>query len=159
MAQLDADLRANLSPKIAECANAQVYWNSAVNEYRAYYPAHPNYGTLDIPCEIPTYAADLEAALAAMQPPPCRPGSLLQLNGLEASEAQQLTSVAMTCQAGYYAIELDAAGQAVQVLNTYPLPGSSVPQATIDCVLAALSGLTFPCSANSQFCPEHMIVE
>jgi radical SAM superfamily enzyme YgiQ (UPF0313 family) len=55
-----------------------------------------------------------------------------------------------------YAIVLDDNGAVVDVRSV--ADGGTNSQ-VLDCILAALGGLTFPCLANTQLCPEEVIVE
>jgi hypothetical protein len=55
-----------------------------------------------------------------------------------------------------YAIVLDSNGAVVDVRSV--ADGGTNSQ-ILDCILAALAGLTFPCLANTQLCPEEIIVE
>jgi anaerobic magnesium-protoporphyrin IX monomethyl ester cyclase len=55
-----------------------------------------------------------------------------------------------------YAIVLDGNGAVVDVRSV--ADGGTNSQ-ILDCILAALGGLTFPCLANTQLCPEEIIVE
>ena len=57
---------------------------------------------------------------------------------------------------GGYAIVLDSNGAVVDVRSA--ADGGTNSQ-ILDCILAVLGGLTFPCLANTQLCPEEIIVE
>lgn len=53
-------------------------------------------------------------------------------------------------------IVLDASGKVQDVVSR---PGATPDPAALLCVKQALAGLTFPCLAGFQICPEHIIVE
>jgi hypothetical protein len=55
-----------------------------------------------------------------------------------------------------YAIVLDSNGAVVDVRSV--ADGGTNSQ-VLDCIRAALGGLTFPCLANTQLCPDETIVE
>jgi len=57
-----------------------------------------------------------------------------------------------------YRIALDADGRVTGVFDNPAFPGS-LPQETLDCIAAALAGLSFPCLADFQVCAEYIIPE
>jgi hypothetical protein len=74
----------------------------------------------------------------------------------------KLASAINGCRAvGYgrgtgYAIVLDDNGAVVDVRSV--VDGGTNSQ-VLDCILAALAGLTFPCLANTQLCPEEVVLD
>jgi radical SAM superfamily enzyme YgiQ (UPF0313 family) len=101
----------------------------------------------------------LQAAdsLASLDPSGCSlyPGSFVAN-----PDNEKLASAISSCgAAGYpvgYAIVLDSNGAVVDVRSR--ADGSSNSQ-ILGCILKVLGGLTFPCLADSQLCPEEIIVE
>jgi radical SAM superfamily enzyme YgiQ (UPF0313 family) len=99
------------------------------------------------------------AALAGLDISSC---SLYTSSSLENDDNAKLASALNGCgTASYgggtgYAIVLDGNGAVVDVRSV--ADGGTNSQ-ILDCILAVLGGLTFPCLANTQLCPEEIIVE
>jgi anaerobic magnesium-protoporphyrin IX monomethyl ester cyclase len=101
--------------------------------------------------QVTSLANELPACLA--------PGYTASIQGGAQSDIQKMTDaiqaacgslISMTSQ---FIIVLDAKGNVVQV-NADPSA-----QALADCVKKALTGLTFPCLASFEVCPEYVIAE
>jgi hypothetical protein len=101
----------------------------------------------------------LQAAdsLAGLDPSGC---SLYRGSFVANPDNEKLANAISSCgAAGYpvgYAIVLDSNGAVVDVRSR--ADGSSNSQ-ILNCILTVLGGLTFPCLADSQLCPEEIIVE
>ena len=104
--------------------------------------------------QLGVQAAD---SLAGLDPSGCSlyPGSVVAN-----PDNEKLASAISSCgAAGYpvrYAIVLDSNGAVVDVRSR--ADGSSNSQ-VLNCILTVLGGLTFPCLADSQLCPEEIIAE
>ena len=79
---------------------------------------------------------------------------------VENDDNAKLASAISSCgEVGYgpgYAIVLDGNGAVVDVRG--PADGDTNSQ-VLDCILAALAGLTFPCLAGTQICSEEICEE
>jgi hypothetical protein len=95
------------------------------------------------------------AALAGLDSSGC---SLYSSIFVDNNSNATLASAIVNCgAAGYpagYAIVLDSNGAVVDVRGA---PDGGTNSQVLDCILAALGGLTFPCLANTQLCPEEEI--
>jgi len=106
-------------------------------------------------------ADEAQAALAqACIPPTALPpytqisgGSLTDMQTMLADLQAACSSVWNTGSTPQFEITLDATGNVVSVT------GDPSIKALTDCVAAALAGLSFPCLASFQVCPEYMIAE
>jgi hypothetical protein len=93
------------------------------------------------------------------------------LQGLDTSDCSLVTTVAnqddaklvgaiKTCGAASYgagyAVVLDGNGAVVDVRAT---TDGGTNTEILNCILAALGGLIFPCLANSQICPEMIVLD
>jgi radical SAM superfamily enzyme YgiQ (UPF0313 family) len=97
------------------------------------------------------------AALAGLDSSGC---SLYSGTFVDNNSNATLASAILNCGAtGYpagYAIVLDSNGAVVDVRGA--ADGGTNSQ-VLDCILAALGGLTFPCLANTQLCPEEIVMD
>lgn len=73
------------------------------------------------------------------------------------SEIAALSSAIQQCAPQGFVIVLDQAGNVVDVRG--PTTTDAGTAQALDCILAAVKGLSFPCLANSQLCWEEVIVE
>ena len=105
----------------------------------------------------------VEAALAD-RPADCFPSmARVRVDGESTSDLQRLADVvAEACgdqpgaRLGGYRIVLGEDGRVLEVLPANTQPGNVQ---TAQCVAAALEGLTFPCLASLEVCPEFVIIE
>ena len=127
---------------------------------------------------IPTlcYSAENQAAKDAMEEAiakalegklfPCLgtdfSSGYIPIEGGAGKQADTMTSMIMEAcpdivdHLGQVAISLDASGAVVAVTAD---PGSKVPPEALQCAETALKGLTFPCLAGYQICPEYIVGE
>ena len=79
---------------------------------------------------------------------------------VENNDNAKLASAISSCgDVGYgpgYAIAIDGNGAVVDVRG--PADGGTNSQ-VLDCILAVLGGLTFPCLADTKLCPEEICLE
>jgi anaerobic magnesium-protoporphyrin IX monomethyl ester cyclase len=96
-------------------------------------------------------------SLAGLDPSGCK---LYSGTSIDNYDNQKLATAIDGCGAtGYpvrYAIVLDSNGAVIDVRSV--VDGSSNSQ-VLNCILTVLGGLTFPCLANTQLCPEEIIAE
>lgn len=101
----------------------------------------------------------LSSALSVSTLPECRLISPIRIEGDSQLELNALTGAvkAAACLPEYsgssFSIQVDAAGHFVDVI------GPSLTSETLDCIRAALVGLSFPCLGSAQICPEVCIIE
>lgn len=121
----------------------------------------PTLGLTDIrACDDATaarFSALEEAATAALQPTDCS----LYTTTADTQNYAALSYAADTCNVGRwgnnFAIVLDDNGAVVDV-RAMGIDGGSDAEA-LACILATLKGLTFPCLANTQLCPEMIVMD
>jgi len=130
----------------------------------------PFYGMGPMICDTPSNAElksmaekTASAALTTVDTS-CLANEWMEVRGGATTDADRLREVLVgACpdwfawEEGSFAIVLDATGEAVGM--TPVSPGTPVPADLEDCVLGALSGLTFPCLGGYTICPEFVIAE
>jgi hypothetical protein len=84
------------------------------------------------------------------------PGNCGLNNPIDKDDQTRLADSILSCQGIGYAIVLDSNGAVVDVRG--PADGDTNSQ-VLDCILAALAGLTFPCLAGTQICSEEICEE
>jgi hypothetical protein len=165
LAELSAEIESKLSPEAARCAYAAItnYRVGTEGDYQLaadlrYWP--DPWGVLFIeycadPVVVP-FQADIDAALAAVPAPDCSTTSneSVYLHGDAEAELSAIATAAEACTP-VVRIVLDAAGQVADVIGRWGAEDAE----TLECYRSALDGLSFPCLAGSEVCPEYVIIE
>jgi radical SAM superfamily enzyme YgiQ (UPF0313 family) len=98
------------------------------------------------------------ASLAGLDTSGCSlySGTTFVDNNSNATLANAIFSCGAALYPAGYAIVLDSSGAVVDVRGA---PDGGTNSQVLDCILAALGGLTFPCLANTQLCPEEIVMD
>ncbi len=156
---------AALPPEAARCLYATFHLSTGpagklqVGYYTQYH-AGTEWGDLLVDhCGDPPLSpllTELDQAISDVSLPNCTTmwTSNVEHHGQVEGEMDRIAAAAGVCGVEVR-IVLDDSGQVADVVGR----GSSVPPETISCIQTALSGLTFPCLAGSQVCPEYICIE
>jgi radical SAM superfamily enzyme YgiQ (UPF0313 family) len=163
VAKFEDDLRRALPANAAQClyATISLYPGDPGSPYYSleYWPDLGS-GRVLASCDLTAphpYESEFEQALASVSIPACEtyPDRAV-LHGAAEGESATILDRTEGC-GGYTArIVIDSAGNVVDVV---PYDSSAPALATAECMKSALAGLTFPCLAGTEVCPEYVIVE
>jgi radical SAM superfamily enzyme YgiQ (UPF0313 family) len=161
LTELADEIRAALPADAARCAYARIYENATQGGLSAntlyWEPGEPLMvrfcsaaGSVDGP-----YDTEVEEAVASVATPACDlPQDGFQLNGNVADDFARVAAATEDCGPGVR-IVLGDDGTVVDVVEGY----GGVDEEIMDCYRNVLAGLTFPCLASTQVCPEYVCIE